>query len=325
MTSESAARVTQALTAGSCFCFCSVGMMFFNKMAIGVFPLECLLVGGQMLFAAFFLVVFCFQSLHVGSGKDLLRWCMVIPFYAGMLLSSILALKNAPMSLVIVMRAMSPLGALVIEQFYPEPSRVSPGVVGSIALMVIGGTMYASQVRLDTNWVGIIWVIINSLIAVGDRLVQRYLLAKEQNPVDMSKTSCTFANNLLGAVPTLLAAYATGEFSKLPGALAVLSSFDKIYIALSCLIGLGISYCGIWAQSLISATSFLVMVNANKFVIIFIEAFGMGSKALTMRQVAGACLSILGACLYGSARSALEAEDAEKKALMETRADLKKV
>lgn len=321
----SATESIQALTAGACFCFCSVGMMFFNKMAVDAFPLQCILVAGQMLFAAFFLLVFCFQSLHIGSLNDLLRWCTVVPFFTGMLLSSILALKNAPMSLVIVMRAMSPLGALVVERFYPEPSRVNAEVIRSICVMVCGGVMYVSQVELDTNWQGIMWVIVNSVVAVGDRCIQRLLLAKEQNPVDMSKTTCTFINNFLGAVPTLIAAYATGEFSTLPGALADLSFFDKLYIGLSCLIGLGISYCGIWAQSLISATSFLVMVNANKFAIIFIEAFGMGTKALTMVQIAGACLSILGACLYGQARSAIEAEESEKKALLETRPDFKKV
>eukprot|EP00931_Biecheleriopsis_adriatica_P008412 TRINITY_DN109600_c0_g1_i1.p1 TRINITY_DN109600_c0_g1~~TRINITY_DN109600_c0_g1_i1.p1 ORF type:complete len:344 (-),score=66.01 TRINITY_DN109600_c0_g1_i1:92-1027(-) len=311
------------MTAGGCFCFCSIGMMLFNKMAVQAFPLECLLVVGQMLFASLFLAIFCFQSLHVGSWKDVLRWCMVVPFFSGMLLSSILALKNAPMSLVIVMRAMSPLGALLVERFYPEPTAVNAQVIGSIALMVCGGAMYVSQVQLDTNWQGIMWVIVNSMVAVGDRCIQRLLLA--ENPVDMSKTSCTFANNFLGAIPALIAAYAVGEFSGVPAALAKLSSLDKLIIVITCVIGLGISYCGIWAQSLISATSFLVMVNANKFVIIFIEAFGMGTKSLTFTQILGACLSILGACFYGVARSAIEKEDQEKKALLDTPHEVKKV
>eukprot|EP00439_Symbiodinium_sp_Y106_P045493 s1175_g5.t1 len=68
-------------------------------------------------------------------------------------------------------------------------------------------------------------------------------------------------------------------------------------------IGLSIGFTGIWAQSLISATSFLVMVNANKFVIIGIEAFGMHTKVLSHGQILGACLSILGGILYGKARS----------------------
>ena len=42
---------------------------------------------------------------------------------------------------------------------------------------------------------------------------------------------------------------------------------------MSCLVGFGISYTGIWVQSMISAASFLVLVNANKFAIIIFGAF----------------------------------------------------
>eukprot|EP00440_Ansanella_granifera_P044226 gb/GFBE01047929.1/.p1 GENE.gb/GFBE01047929.1/~~gb/GFBE01047929.1/.p1 ORF type:complete len:263 (+),score=66.57 gb/GFBE01047929.1/:1-789(+) len=259
----SAAERTQMLAAGSCFCFCSVGMMLFNKLAVEAFPLECSLVAVQMIFSSLALLT-TWSSLHIGSMKDLLRWCMVVPFFCSMLLTSILALKHAPMSLVIVMRSMSPLGALAVERFYPEPSRISAAVVGSILMMVAGGGMYVSQIRLETNALGIFWVAVNSVVAVGDRCVQRLLLAKDEQPVDISKTAVTLINNSLGAIPLLIAAYATGECQKLHTAVAALGFMDKFYILLSCVIGLGISYSGIWAQSLISATSFLVMVNANK-------------------------------------------------------------
>eukprot|EP00913_Durusdinium_trenchii_P007267 g6831.t1 len=93
---------------------------------------ECCLVMTQLFFAALFMLVFAFPYIHIGSLRDLCRWCVVVPFYCGMLLTSILALKNAPMSLVIVLRNASPLAALVIERFYPEPLRLSMGMLGAI-------------------------------------------------------------------------------------------------------------------------------------------------------------------------------------------------
>merc|ERR1719387_3432608 len=75
---------------------CSVGMLVFNKEAIRRFPLECLLVALQMLVTSLWMVGPCRRSLHFGSTRDVLRWCMVVPFFCGMLLSSILALKNVP-------------------------------------------------------------------------------------------------------------------------------------------------------------------------------------------------------------------------------------
>jgi len=306
---------SQPIVAAGCFCFCSIGMLYFNKIAVGAFPLECSLVALQMAFAAVSLLVGGWQSLHVGSMKDLLRWCMVVPFFTGMLLSSILALKHASMSLVITLRALSPLGALLVERFYPDPLQVSAGVVMSIVVMGIGGTLYCSQLD-HSHLQGIFWVILNAMVAVCDRLLQRLMLSKEQNPVDLSKTTCTLINNGFGFVPVMIAAYCMGEFSEVPYAVAQLSIWHKVVVALTCVIGLGISYCGIWAQSLISATSFLVMTNANKFVIIGIEAFGLHSKVLSPIQTIGASFTLIGACLYAQARKDLEAKAEEKQPIL---------
>merc|ERR1719387_2391142 len=99
------------------------------------------------------------------------------------------------------------------------------------------------------------------------------------------------------------------EFAEIPGAFANLDKMGALWVTLSCVVGIAISYTGIWAQSLISATSFLVLVNANKFVIIFIEAFCLKTKSLTAIQVVGACVTILGGVLYGKAREQIEAEN----------------
>jgi len=307
----------ETILAGSAFCFCSAGMMLFNKLAIEAFPYECALVALQMLFSAAFLATFTWSSLHIGSLYDLLRWSMVAPLFCGMLLTSILALKAAPMSLVITLRCLSPLGALAIERFYPSPLEISKEMMGSIVIMFIGGYVYISQISNASHLQGVGWVILNSMVAVAERCLQRYLLAKDQNPVDISKTSCTLINNLLGSVPMLIAAYATGEFAHVQAAAVNMSFLTMLYVGLSCVIGLGISYTGVWAQSLISATTFLVLVNSNKFVVIGIEVFAMHTKSLTNSQMIGAGLTILGACLYGVARQRLEMQqEAEKEKLL---------
>ena len=60
-----------------------VGMLLFNKLAIQHFPLECSLVWAQLFFSAACLILFGFPDIRVGSMKDVLRWCMVVPFYCG--------------------------------------------------------------------------------------------------------------------------------------------------------------------------------------------------------------------------------------------------
>jgi len=217
------------------------------------------------------------------------------------------------MSLVIVIRNTSPFGALVFERFYPEPLRISSQMLAAIVMMMAGALMYVWELPA-TNWEGVGWVLLNSALAVVDRLLQRLLLSKDQCPVDISKTGITLINSVVGLLPIGLAIYLKGEYAAFPGAVAVLSPSDKACIGISCIIGLAISYTSMRAQTLISATSFLVMINANKFVVIAIEAFG--TCALTLQQTVGASLTILGGVLYGKARQAIEQEAEVKKFLV---------
>jgi len=116
---------TLVMGLGSWLC-CSVGMLVFNKLAIQALPTPCTLVGFQFAFTTAAMVVCCYGSLHIGSLCDALRWATVVPFFSGMVLTSIIALKYAPMTLFITLRVVSPMISLMVERFYPSPIRVSP-------------------------------------------------------------------------------------------------------------------------------------------------------------------------------------------------------
>jgi len=298
-----------------CWMVCSVGMLLFNKMAIKAFPAPCSLVVVQMTFSVITLTICCRSSLHFGSWFDVMRWSMVVPpFFAGMLLTSILALKSAPMTLVITFRALSPVLSLIAELFFPNPLRVSVPMLVCIMGMVIGCCLYVMELR--ASYVGLAWVFVNNFMGVADRLLQRLMLAKDQYPVDISKSGLALLSNLFGMVPLAIAAIVSHEHAALPGIVAALDMYSAAWIFASCVVGVGISYCGIWAQSLISATSFLVLVNANKFIIIFIEAVIMRTKTVTRFQTLGACITIFAGIAYGRAREILEDD---KTKLMEER------
>lgn len=293
--------------ATSSWCLCSVGMMVFNKMAVTHFPVECLLVAFQMGFSCVALLVLTRCQMHFGSMRDVARWSIVVPFFAGMLLTSMLALKHAPMSLVVVFRCLSPMVSLGIERLYPNPLKVSGLMLLSMALMLIGTWVFCTQLD-HSALTGIFWVILNNFFAVGDRLLQRLMLAKDQQPVDICKGGVTFLNNFEGMLPLFACAYFTGEFAEFPHAYASLTNVGMFYVFMGCLVGVGISYTGIWVQSLINATSFLVLVNANKFAILLVEALVAHTKSINIIQVIGATITILAACLYGVARGKIEQE-----------------
>jgi hypothetical protein len=293
---------------------CSTGMMLFNKNAIHAFPVPCTLVCIQFLFTALVVVVVAGRSIHIGSRKDVLRWCRVVPFFnTGMILSSILALKEAPLTLVITMRVLSPLMSLPIEMCFPNPIKLSVPMMLSLVVSLIGMGIYISMMDFNEgNLTGIGWTLANHVFAVIDRLLQRLMLAKDQDPVDISKTGATLLNNVLGVAPLVFGGLLSGEFSQMPEAVRSLDSAKLFWVISSCFVAAGISYTGVWVTSLISATSFLVLINANKFFIIFLEVLVMKSNELSLWQGIGATISILAGIAYGKARDAVHSAEEEE-------------
>merc|ERR1719229_2087201 len=115
-----------------------------------------------------------------------------------------------------------------------------------MAVSLLGVMLYTKDVVYvrDENrraqLVGIGWAMLNNFLAIGDRLLQRLMLGKEQQPVDISKTGVTLLNNLLGTVPLLLAAFLTNEFPKIPDAMASLTPIGSMWVFFSCVVGVGI-------------------------------------------------------------------------------------
>jgi len=291
-------------------------MTVFNKLAIKCLPAECTLVAIQMLATVFALSSFSWKSLHIGSRRDLLLWLRVAPLFAGVLLTSILALKEAPMSLTITFRCLAPVFALMIEQFYPNPLIVSREMLFWLVVMMTGAMLYIKDMSLsDLHAVG--WVMLNNGFVVADRLLQRLMLAKDQQPVDISKSACALLNNLFGVLPLCVIVLFSEEYERAIPLLQALDWYGIALISLTCVVGCSIAYSGIWLQSLISATSFLVLATGSKFFVIFIEVFVMRTKSLTHLQITGATLTILAGVASGKVRQQMEATSQEKASLLD--------
>merc|ERR1719401_3391621 len=82
-----------------------------------------------------------------------------------------------------------------------------------------------------------------------------------------------------------------------------MSGLQIVWVFMSCVVGVGISFTAIWTQSLISATSMLVLTNSNKFAVILLELFAMPTTSiLTICQTLGASLTVGASLLYAKAR-----------------------
>lgn len=186
-------------------------------------------------------------------------------------------------------------------------------MMGCVVCMIVGAIVYANSMA-SSDFGALGWLLLNNFFAIGDRLLQRLMLAKDQSPVDISKTGITFINNFFALIPLSIAALFHHEFAELPAVVGALNPADWIWVGASCIVSVGIAYTGIWAQSLVTATTFLVLINANKFFIIFLETFVMGTKHMNAQQILGASIAILSSVAYGKAREYAEkmAKDQEE-------------
>merc|ERR1719253_1516209 len=143
-----------------------MGMMVFNKLAIRSFPEPCTLVALQMGFTVAVMLTCFWSTLKIGSITDAIKWCRVVPFFVGMLLTSMFALKEAPMSLVITFRALTPIFTLAVERFTPKPPNAGIRTFASLCVMVAGASMYARDLgkpgESSASWRAVAWILLNT-------------------------------------------------------------------------------------------------------------------------------------------------------------------
>ena len=136
--------------------------------------------------------------------------------------------------------------------------------------------------------------------AVLERLMQRHLMA--QRPVDLSKPAMMLLNNSCGLIPNALLLYRSTEVARWAEVWAGLTAGGAFIVALSCVNALAISYMGLRVQQMVTATTFMVLTNVNKFVVIGFGVLFL-HEPLTLATAAGVMLATGGGVWYAKARA----------------------
>lgn len=227
------------------------------------------------------------------------------------------------MSSVIFLRALAPAFACFVESFYPKPLQVTLGMLMAMGVMLCAVGLYVRSAG-DGQMLGIAWATFHTLCPTVDQLVQRLLLSKHQRPVDISKTGATLLNNLLELIPVTVVAMYAREPPAAWLSVQTLSMEGYGLILLSCMVGAAASFAAVWAQSLVSATSFLLFANVSKFVIMLAEVLFLDAEIKSL-QVDAALIVISSAiiCSYALEREQSPVKKASNTAFESTTASEK--
>lgn len=275
-------------------------MAVFNKMTLRYLPLPYLLVVAQMVTTCVCTLARV-QTVQLGPWHDMLRWaCSVPPLFAGMLVTSALAMQTNPLGTVVVVRNLSPVLTLVLETTCGM-TRAGPLSFASLIAIAAGIVMYEGDIRVSFRSAGMGWLLLNISLAILERLLQRQMLAIA--PLKISSSGIVLINNALGSVLALGLAWWVGELARARETAAVASPTAWAFLLASCANGVLISHAGVAAQRLVSASAVLVMSNVNKVAVIAFGVSILGDRC-TLRSMFGCSLAIVGAVCFAFAREA---------------------
>jgi drug/metabolite transporter (DMT)-like permease len=281
---------------------CSAGMTLLNKAAIEQLPLVGTLVALQML-GSVVLVLGAWKSIVLVGWRDTLRWLPVPITFVLMLGTSLQAYQWNTVSSIVIVRNLSPFLALGVERVTQRvPPLVDGATVGALVL-IFGGVALYRWTDVDITTKGAWMIVANLALAVTNRCWERWLMATYE--IGLSTTGMVLYNNVFGTllmVPWLLW---RREPEAWPSAVPT-EAWGWAIVAASVVGGFGISFTGLNLQRQISATSFMVLTNVNKVLVLAIEWWFVG-KTYTTGAAIGSTVAMVGGALYGVARHRLEA------------------
>jgi hypothetical protein len=173
---------------------------------------------------------------------------------------SMIALKYSTVETVVVFRTLSTFGVALGDRYFFGKQFSSPALVCMLAT-VCGGVVYAAA-DAHFSGIGYFWGLMYFLATIYNGLYIKLIFTQA---VDMSNWEKTYYNNLMALPVTFALVLFTesipGIFSHLFG----MSFGGWLVILLSGVMGTAISVAGTNTRDLLTATSFNIAGNVNKF------------------------------------------------------------
>jgi GDP-mannose transporter len=274
-----------------------------NKVAIQMFPHGCLLIMIQnaMTILLLLLTTACctgtFGKLARPSMAQLARWSPLSCLFVLMLLSSLMALKHISAVSLVVLRNLTTIVVAMGER-YILGARFSRPAVATLWGMLFGAAIYgASDLLFDAK--GYAWLLTN-IVASSTYQIYVKALAKDESlsPLDMSFISNVISVPVLAVCSVLLREMASRESVALALASLVRPATVGVVFA-SGFLGYALSTSAFLLNTLVSATTIMVINNANKFAVILLSEMFM-ERSLGIMSTAGTLIVLYFAYMYSS-------------------------
>jgi len=270
---------------------CSASLLVINKVAVHGVPAPSFIL--IMQFAASVSVVLTLSACGWLEGVEPLKTDRIKLFggisllFCACLYTNVKALSVANVDTIIVFRACSPIAVAFCDYYFLKSDLPSWRSWGALLTIVMGAVTYVLNddgFEMESYF----WVVAYFFTIVAEMVYTKYVL----DSVAMSTWTRVYYNNALSIPPTLALGFVMNEWPLMAQHMWTVPQIGAV--ALSCVVGVGISYTGFHLRNLVSATSFTVIGVLNKLASVTINALiwskhanGVGMTALVVCIGAG--------------------------------------
>ena len=195
------------------------------------------------------------------------RWAVVVPpLFALMLTTSMWALSCVSIGSFVVARNATPLLTFALEACHGREPVTATRLC--LLLGLLAGSLLYERANLRFDGLGTAYLALNMVAGALERYAQQRMLGDPA--MECSTATLSMLNNGVAAALLAPALLAT-EPHKVAGVAAWPRSHslaDNAMLASSCAVATLLSRAGLWAQSLVSATDFLVLGCVSKVALI---------------------------------------------------------
>lgn len=230
---------------------------------------------------------------------------MLTIFFAGGLITSILALKTGSVTLLLILRNLMPLCSLLVERQLLPLSSTRPITLESVlalTLLASGTALYAFRYMTNggaTHALG--WIVLNIVTMVSYRLAERRVLW--DMPRALSFGALNLMQNFFGLIPVVILFFAWGEHRTLSEHSYLLKldhwrdPMTSVCILFSGSAGVALGYYSTMLQKEVTATTMLALQSIMKVAVIFL-AMVVLHEHLGHWSAIGCGISLVGGAWY---------------------------
>ena len=243
-------------------------LLVFNKLAVGATGSPAAVTGAQLVVSAFVPVVLQLVGFNVLGRierKKLIPFFLFTCLFAGGLFTNMQALHFTNVGAVIGAGCALPLLVNAIEVIFMGKPIPGPRNVASLLGVISAASLYIyldSGVRIHGRkgffWLSLWWLLLALSNIYGKHITEI---------TNMSQWERVFYTNTFSTPPMIVFFFANDEFRKSKE----LSSYGASVTAISCALGVAISYTGWKCRGILTATTFSLVGCLNKMLTIMLS------------------------------------------------------